>query len=243
MKARILDTWDIELPDSSSEEKWWLDWAVAAPKHAGDHLRVSFRTFEALTTMYDDGAIFSAREYFGGIGAHAIMVDELFRPAVHTVADYSPQAVEHMRRVLPAGIGVSQTDAYGPTGFDLADLHVMDFGDLTVFQAQPGKERGDLLERVFRSRPMAVTITDIAARYLHLQKKSYEPILGAGACDSYEEYLERYSRHLEDRFGYVLLEGNYTRWSCHMAFVPTGLAEHGSFRKYDGSLAPGLVLS
>lgn len=243
MKATILDMWEIDLPETG-ENKWWLDWALAAPKHAGDHLAVSFRTFESLLNVYSPGDFGSIHEYFGGIGAHALMTEDLFEPPLsHSVCDYAPEAVEHMQRVLPGGMRIWQNDAYGSNGFQHADLQVMDFGDLTVFQAQPGKARGDLLEEVFASEPMAVTVTDIAARYLHLQKRSYEPILGPGACDSYEEYLERYSRHLEERFGYVMLEGHYTRWSCHMAFVPADRAHHGEFHKLPKTATPGLVLS
>lgn len=243
MKATILGQWEIDLPETG-ENKWWLDWAVAAPKHAGDHLTVSWRTFTALQDHYGPDAFPTIREYFGGVGAHALMLEELFNPMLwHTVADYAPEAVEHMKRVLPGGVTVAQRDAYDGVTWH-GDLQVLDFGDLTVFQAQPGKERGDLLERVFSTQPKAVTLTDIAARYLHLQKRSYEPILGPGACDSYEEYLERYSRHLEERFGYVMLEGHYTRWSCHMAFVPAGEAQHGEFHKLTKTWPiPGLVLS
>lgn len=244
MKARIIDMFEMELPDASGENKWWYDWAVAAPGHAGDHLTVCWKTFQALDKVFGHGsyAYFSAREYFGGIGAHAMMIDYLFDPSVHSVADYSPEAVEHMKRVLPPHIEVGVRDAYGAEGFGVADLHVMDFGDLTVFQAQPWKERGHLIEQVFASKPKAVTITDIAARYLHLQKKSYEPILGEGCCDSYEEYLERFATHIQERFGYVLVEGNWTRWSCHMAFVPEDVSPRGQFIKYPRGESEGLVI-
>lgn len=230
----------MELPESSGENKWWFDWAVAAPKHAGDHLTVSLRTFEAIKRT--NLAFFSAREYFGGIGAHAMMVDSLFEPGIHSVADYAPEAVEHMKRVLPEYVSVEQRDAYVGNTLE-ADLVVMDFGDMTVFRAQPGQKQGDLLEQVWLDRPQAFTITDIAARYLHLQRKSYEPLLGEGACDSYEEYLARYAYHLEERSGYVLLEGNYTRWSCVMAFVEPGVARRpGEFHKLPTHATPGLVL-
>jgi len=243
MKARICDRWDMELPESTTENKWWFDWAIAAPKHAGDHLTCSLRTFEAIAACYDRDEIDSIWEPFGGIGAHALMLEELFDPMVHRVADYASEAVEHMKRVLPP-ILVEQADAYDGQPIGRYDLFALDFGDLTVFKAQPGTPRGKLLDQVFGLQPKAVTITDIAARYLHLQKRSYEPLLGEGCCDSYEEYLERFSRLLEDRYGYVLLEGNYTRWSTVMAFVPEGVADHGTFHKLDpATAAPGLVIS
>lgn len=243
MEAIICARYKMTLPETSNSDKWWYRWAVSSPRHAGDHLTVSLKTFEAIQNT---GLEFSSiHEYFGGIGAHALMLDDLFHPWLrHTVADYSPEAVAHLDSVVsPSGTQALQADAYDANNTTFADLVVMDFGDLTVFQAQPGKARGDLLDRVFMLEPQAVTITDIAARYLHLQKRSYEPILGPGACDSYEEYLERYAEHLSTRYGYTLLEGNYTRWSCVMAFVAPGVAPQGSFHKLPPGGTPGLVIN
>lgn len=239
MKALICDKYKMTLPEESGDNKWWYDWAVAAPHHAGDHLTVSLRTFQALKRT--GLQFFSIREYFAGIGAHALMLDDLFAPGVHTISDYAPAAVEHLKTLWP-GIDARVADAYDPSSTTAAELAVMDFGDLTVFQAQPGKDRGDLLDRVLLLEPQAFTITDIAARYLHLQRKSYEPILGPGACDSYEEYLERYAEHIETRYGYTFVEGNYTRWSCVMAFAAPGVAQRGTFRKLPTGETSGLVI-
>lgn len=238
MKARILDTWEMELPEVSADP-WFVDWALRSPKQAGDHLEVSWKTFCALAVHLGPNAIRSVHEYFGGIGAHALMVDNLFEPVRHWVNDYSFAAVEHMHRVLPDLVKICQADSYNLDTSSVADLQVLDFGDLTVWKACNGPQKG-LLDHVFALEPAAVTITDIAARYLHLQKGVYEPFLSPGSCDSYEAYLEAFSRLLEDRYGYVLLEGNYTRWSCVMAFVPEGT--HGRFRKHTSNLN-GLVLS
>jgi hypothetical protein len=235
MRARILDTWEMELPDPT-ENPWFVDWVARSPKQAGDHLEVSWKTFLALALDQPEGFT-TIREYFGGIGAHALMLEQLFSPVKHVVNEYSPEAVRHLESL---GLDVQQSDAYNLDAAGVADLAVLDFGDLTAWKAsQP--DRAALLDLVFGLKPKAVTITDIAARYLHLQKKHYEPILGKGTCDTYEDYLQAFALHLQERYGYVLLEGNYTRWSCVMAFVPGDGYPQGDFHKHT-STAKGLVL-
>lgn len=238
MKVRILDNWEMELPEVSGDP-WFLDWVARSPKQAGDHLAVSWKTFCALAVHCGPDAFPTVQEYFGGIGAHALMVDNLFEPIRHWVNDYSPAAVEHMTRVLPQEIQVCQADSYDLNTSSMAELQVLDFGDLTVWKADKSERHSGLLSHVFGLKPEAVTVTDIAARYLHLQKKHYEPILGRGTCESYEDYLQNFADYMFARFGYSLLEGNYTRWSCVMAFVP-GKAR-GEFKKHT-STGMGLVL-
>jgi hypothetical protein len=248
MKATILGEWEMELPELKEGDKWFLDWALRDPKHAGDHLTVSWRTFAALKEhIYNTGDYVTAvKEYFGGIGAHALMLQHLFEPSDHAVSDSNHSSVEHMQEVLPGHVRVCRADAYDPLTPWFADVAVLDFGDLTVHKAQPHLERGKLLDKVFSLDPLGVTVTDIAARYLHLQKDNYEKILGPGTCNTYEDYLEAFSRHIEERTGYVLLQGNYTRWSTVMAFVPNkDNVRHGNFYKSLPSAVstPGLVIS
>lgn len=233
MKATICNQWEMELPEpAAGTPAWFLDWVLKSPRQAGQHLACSYRALESLLGIYKPDDIDIAWEPFGGIGAQALMIEQLFGPAYHLVGDYALQAVEHMKRVLPPQVDVWQADAYKAEPEKRADLAALDFGDLTVWKAQPDKERGQLLDKVFASGPKAVTITDVAARYLHLQKKSYEPLLGAGTCESYEGYLHAFSRHLTDRYGYVLHEAHYTRWSGVMAFIPETLSNTHSGRIY-----------
>lgn len=243
MKATILDRWVMELPEPG-EDKWFLDWVVADPKHAGRHLACSYNTFESLLDIFPRNTIDSILEPFAGMGAHALMLEELFQPGDHVVRDYAVEAVEHMKRVLPRNVTVQQADAYDPKNTDPAGLVAMDFGDLTVRRAQLDNPRGRLLERVFAHEPMAVTITDIAAPRMHLNRKHYEKVLGAGTCTTYPEYLRAFADHLTERYGYVLHEANYTRWSCVMAFVPEMLATPLSGGIYElGESVVGLVIS
>lgn len=239
MKVRILDAWEMELPEPT-DDPWFVDWVARSPKQAGDHLAVSWKTFCALAVHCGPDAFPTVQEYFGGIGAHALMLENLFEPIRHWVNDYSLEAVVHMQRVLPEEVKVCQADSYNLDASSMADLQVLDFGDLTVWKAHHDPRHSGLLDHVFHLKPAAVTITDIAARYLHLQKGVYEPILGDGTCDTYESYLDAFADYMHARFGYVLLEGNYTRWSCVMAFVPEGTAQRGTFNK--AHTMSGLVL-
>lgn len=243
MKATILDRWVMELPDTG-DNKWFLDWVLHSPKHSGRHLACSYLTFESILDVYPIGCIDSVFEPFAGMGAHALMLEDLFKPGVHVVRDYAPEAVEHMKRVLPPNVTVVQADAYDPKNHDSAGLVAMDFGDLTVVRSQPGTPRGDLLERTFALEPMAVTITDIAGPLLHLNRKHYEREMGPGTADTYAEYLRSFADHLAGRYGYVLHQANFTRWSCVMAFVPEFLAvpESGGIYELPKDVS-GLVIS
>lgn len=243
--ATILERWQMGLPEKA-EDPWFLDWVLRSPKHAGDHLASSYRAFESLRDIYPDPFEFlTVREYFSGIGAHALMLEELFSPQTHIVNDYSVEAYHHLRAVLPPDLLVFNQDSYASQYHD-ADLAVLDFGDMTVWKAQPGKPHGKLLDSVFFSTPKAVVVTDIAARYLHLQKKSYEPILGDGSCNNYENYLRHLGRHFQERYGYVMHEAHYTRWSAVMAFVPEDVSSpvhSGYVYRLPADYTRGLVLS
>lgn len=225
MKATILNNmWDINLPEPGAEP-WFLDWVLKSPRQAGDHLACGFKAIESLLDIYEADDIRVAWEPFGGIGAQARMIEYCFNTKNdHVVADFNMQAVEHLTRTLPIELNVEHADAYSNEVYE-ADLISLDFGDLTVWKAQPDKKQGKLLDAVFAETPKAVVLTDIACRYLHLHQKSYEPILGEGCCSSYEVYLSRFANHLQDRYGYVMHEAHYTRWSAVMAFVPEDLAD------------------
>lgn len=237
MKARILDSWNMELPEPGAQP-WFLDWVLRSPSQAGQHLHCLYRSMYALQDHAD--RIGTVREYFGGIGAQALMIEDMFEPYRHVVNEYSLDAVEHLTSL---GLDVQHSDAYNLEASGIADLACLDFGDLTAWKAQEDKPHGQLLSLVFAYQPKAVLVTDIAARYLHLQKKHYEPILGEGTCDTYEDYLHAFSRHLESRYGYTMVETHFTRWSAVMAFVPEGKVPHGQVYRLPSGLGPGLVLS
>jgi hypothetical protein len=227
----------MELPEPG-EQPWFLDWVLRSPAQAGKHLHCLYRSMYALQDHA--GRIGTVREYFGGIGAQALMIEDMFEPYQHVVNEYSLDAVDHLKSL---GLDVQHSDAYNLAAAGTADLACLDFGDLTAWKAQEEKPHGQLLSLVFALQPKAVLVTDIAARYLHLQKKKYEGILGFGTCDTYEDYLDAFSRQLESRYGYTLVEANYTRWSAVMAFVPEGKAPHGQAYKLPSAVRSGLVLS
>lgn len=209
----------MDLPEPDPGDKWFLDWVLASPVQAGRHLIASYYALFSIRSALPGNA-WRIREYFGGIGAHSMIAESLFQPRDHVVTELSPTAVSHLRQVLPSSTRVHQADAYVPGApGDDANLVIMDFGDMTAFKAQKGQQQGDLLERVIAESPLAVTITDIAGRYLHLQRNCYEGILGAGTCDTYEDYLEAFAHDILLRFGYRMISGYWTHWSAVMAFT------------------------
>lgn len=207
-------------------EKWFLDYVVRAPKDAGIHLTAGLCCYQLVESL--GVQLRSAVEYFGGIGAQSMMIQDLFSPPSHVVMDHSHEAVSHIKTQVP-GVTAWQADSYDPTWVHHADLVALDFGDLTVWKTRKGEPHRGLLDRQFAEEPKAVVLTDIACRYLHLHRERYETILGRGSCASYESYLDALASYLEALYGYVMAGGFYHRWSTVMVLVPKGVAPRGSF--------------
>lgn len=199
-------------------EKWFLDYVVRTPRDAGIHLTAGWHAYQTLAHLQVDSAV----EYFGGMGAQTLMIDEIFRPDFHLAMDYSDEAVEHMRTHAPEGVEFGQADSYDPNNFYNADLVGLDFGDLTVWKTREGEAHRGLLDRVFAGAPKGVVLTDVACRYLHLHRERYESLLGPGTCVDYPTYLEALADRLEGLYGYVMVGGFHHRWSTVMALVPEG---------------------
>lgn len=228
MELTICERWTqyVEPPT----EKWFLDYVVRSPRDAGIHLTAGWHAYKAVADLGVE--VRSAMEYFGGMGAQTLMIQELFQPADHMVYDFSDEAVAHIKSQLGGVVGVMvrQADSYAPDSFLTSDLVGLDFGDLTVWKTREGEKHRGLLDRVFAGQPKAVVLTDVACRYLHLHRERYESFLGEGTCESYETYLESFADHLELLYGYTMVAGFWHRWSTVMALVP--LDDHpfrGSF--------------
>lgn len=229
--AHILERWTMRLEPTDPSEPWFADWVLRSPKEAGIHLAAGWHALNSITEVYGPESIASAREYFGGMGVQAMMINEVFAPKHHTVLEFSEQAVRHMKRELDFATEptVLHRDSYDPSSCMPADLVALDFGDLTAWKTRDGEHHRKLLNRVFAHRPKAVLLTDIACRYLHLHRERYETLLGPGTCESYETYLYALVKRLEDLYGYTLVAGFTHRWSTVMALVPDVLVERGKF--------------
>lgn len=219
--ANICERWGMTLQPPAEGDEWFLDWVLRSPKEVSGHLAASWHAYLSLTPYFEDGEIEQVREYFGGMGAHALMIQELFAPTHHIVMDYSPDAVAHLQRVLDPPAQAMISDAYDSDSTQPADLVALDFGDLTVWKTREGEPHRELLDRVFAHHPRAVTITDIAGPRLHLQRERYETLLGVGTCATYEGYLEALAYRMGTLYDYTLVAGYTHRWSTVMAFVPS----------------------
>lgn len=222
------------LPPRQEGQEWFLDWALRSPKQAGIHLTASWHAIQSLNRVYSNGEIESCTEYFGGIGAQALMIELGLETSLscHWVGEFNPEAVAHLEEVLePYDISVAYQDAYRPSSFLSADLAVLDFGDLTVWKTREGEKHRALLDRVFGSEPSAILLTDIACRYLHLHRSRYETLLGEGTCGSYETYLYAFLRRIQGLYGYTLTAGYMHSWSTVLALVPEGNAPVGILRE------------
>lgn len=227
MELTICEKWTqyVEQPT----EKWFLDYVVRSPKDAGIHLTAGLLAYQAVDHAYPKrNSITTAVEYFGGMGAQSLMIQDLFDPVEHFAYDYSAEAVAHIKAQVP-GVMALHVDSYDATLHMPSDLVGLDFGDLTVWKTREGEQHRDLLDRVFAGEPKGVVLTDIACRYLHLHRERYENLLGAGSCATYETYLEALSDRLEALYGYVMVGGFHHRWSTVMALVPAGVSQRQAF--------------
>lgn len=226
MDMTLCERWvlrDVHVP-ARGEAAWFMEWALREPHQVSRHLTAGFRAYLALQSVYGPGELTSAQEYFGGIGAQALMIQEGIRPASHTVYDYSQHAVTHLRSVLAdRPVSVYHQDSYQPRNTRPADVVGLDFGDLTAHRLRPGEPQRELLDRVMALSPKAVVLTDVAGPRLHLHRERYAEALWCGAdrLRSYTGYLSALADWLRAHYGYAVVRGYYHRWSAVMALVPT----------------------
>lgn len=226
---RIVDKFEMTVEGPPpGRDSWFLDYVLRSPNQAGKHLTAGWLALNSLKEIYrKEDDILTCREYFGGMGAQALMAQRLFNLDYHMVLEYNAEGVEHLKRVLPGNVGVKRADSYEPNQTQEADLAILDFGDLTAWKTREGQQHRDLLDRVFLLEPKAVVFTDIACRYLHLHRERYEGLLGPGTCASYPSYLGALLGRLQGLYGYSLHRGYQDRWSTVMALVPDGLPTDG----------------
>lgn len=222
MKLTICEQWTQEV--SEPTEKWFLDYVLRSPKNAGIHLTAGWCAYSSL----QPASFSSVVEYFGGMGSQTMMIESMFMPDLHRVLDNSAEAVSHIKRQRGHRAYVVQADSYDPRWGAPADLVGLDFGDLTAWRTRTGEKHRALLDRVFAGEPRGVVITDVACRYLHLQRSRYETLLGQGTCETYEGYLDALSARLSALYGYTMVGGFYHRWSTVMAFAPAGWGVHSA---------------
>lgn len=215
MELTVLEKWTMYAQDPS--DKWFLDYVVRSPRQAGIHLTAGWHAYKAVADVGIEAD--TAFEFFGGMGAQSLMIQELFHPTHHSVVDFSLEAVTHITKNIPA-VAAWQGDSYSAGWLHRSDLVGLDFGDLTVWKTREGEQHRNLLDRVFAGAPKAAVLTDIAAPHLHLHRERYETLLGPGSCASYPLYLEALADRLEILYGYRVLAGFYDRWSTVMALVP-----------------------
>lgn len=213
---KLFDEYELEY-EPGSEEGWFLEWVLRQPKSAGTHLRAGAFCLGWLQGELPHlGSVYEA---FGGIGGNALVVEKLWPKATHVVNEYDGQAVQFLKNNLPEKTLVTWADAYDLSTQNQGGLTILDFGDLTVRWTLEGDMPRKLLDEVFAGEPSAVMVTDVACRYLHLQRQNYERILGEGSCVDYPTYLDAFRQRLEELYGYTMLTGYTHYWSTVMCFT------------------------
>lgn len=236
--AHIAEQFTMPLEESPpGAEPWYIDWAIKNPGKISKSVTVGWYAYQSLLSVYDAHEIRSAWEPFGGIGAQSLMIRGLFPDlAQHFVGEYTDRAVDHLRRVLPAGVRVLRQDAYTSRP-KYADLVGLDFGDFTCWKTREGQPHRALMDQVFGTAPYeepetvakAVVLTDVAGPRLGLHRSRYEALLGTGTCADYPSYLDALADLLEETFGYTMIAGFYHHGAAKMALVPSDAGDRGIF--------------
>lgn len=220
MDLTICERWKMSVP--SEAWGWFLDWALREPNQVSRHLTAGFRAYGSLQLVYGPGELRSVREYFGGLGAQALMIQDGIRPDEHHVYDFSLDAVAHLRTALAD----RPVETYRADSYTLeprsGDLFGLDFGDLTAWRLRPGEKHRELLDQVMAVRPKAVVLTDVAGPRLHLHRERYGVVLGVRPerLTDYRAYLVYLADWLRDTYGYIPVRCYWHRWSAVMSLVP-----------------------
>ena len=215
MTIRICEKWDLPTPVAKHNE-WFADWALRKPNEVSRHITMGYHALHEVHSLGLE--IDSVYESFGGIGAQALIVEDLWPGALHYVRDYSESAQRYLRENLPGSIAVLGGSSYLPSNFVEADLQIADVGDLTAVKWTQ-KPVEDWLERTFSSGAKAVVLTDIAGRLLHLHRKTYSKALGK-PIGWYSDYLLATGEYVKNRFGYTATKSFYHHWSSITVFTP-----------------------
>jgi hypothetical protein len=248
--AHVAEQFTMNLEESlPGDEPWYIDWAIKNPGKISKSVTVGWYAYQSLLSVYEPEEIKTVWEPFGGIGAQSLMIRGLF-PTLdwHWVGEYTPQAVKHLRRVLPQrtpkdrnGVIVEEADAYNTTPHLPCDLVALDFGDFTCWKTREGQQHRLMLDWVFddprRARLMgredpdtkAVVLTDVAGPRLGLHRSRYEALLGTGTCADYPSYLSALADLLEEMYDYTMIAGFYHHGAAKMAFVPKAVGDRGIF--------------
>lgn len=213
---RICEKWDMATPVAAHNE-WFGDWLNRKPHEVSRHITMGWHALQELRVLED---VASVHESFGGIGAQALMAEELWPTAQHTVNDFSLSAVKYMVQNLRMreGLEIRNVSSYDPKRFVRADVQIADVGDLTATRMNLPPYRA-WLDHTFGSGAKAVVLTDIAGRLLHLHRETYSRVLGQ-PVETYEQYLGALGRMVLHRYGYAPTKTFYHRWSAITVFLP-----------------------
>ncbi len=225
MDLTVCERWKVRVDESQRTDgtPWFADWARREPQQVGRHLVAGLMAYSSLQMVFGPGELRRAHEYFGGLGAQALMIQDGIRPESHIVLERSPEAVLHLRLLLAdRPVSVYPMDSYSPAAVAPADLVGLDFGDLTAHRLRPGEAQRGLLDRVMASRPSAVVLTDVAGPRLHLHRERYAEALMTPPehLRTYTAYLAALANWLRAHYGYAVVRGYYHRWSAVLALVP-----------------------
>ena len=138
-----------------------------------------------------DSPVYKVVEYFGGIGAFSLFIQDILKPEVHEAYDIDENCVDIYSNTFPA-VDVAVGDFYELAGID-TNVAVLDFETYTARTSITDDRDFDTVRKVFEASDVVVLV-DTAMGWLHLNYDVYSKLLhrSIDSADSYFQALSEY---------------------------------------------------
>lgn len=203
-------------------------------KHIGGKHALAFDHVLESVHLYDP----TVYEAFGGAGTFTSIIRGKMHPLTHFITELDVNCLISLYNNFheDPGVTISQQDARECIGKYPVELLVLDFPDVTIKRAT--ELWSEELERAFSLNPEYVVYTDIANRYLHLQKERYSAIVGK-PITNIESYVIAFSDLFYHKWGYSAKQVAYHNEASVSLFVK---GWHQPQFKHIASGAGGMVI-
>lgn len=127
----------------------------------------------------------SVLELFGGVGAFHGLLHERGHIDEQTSCELweiDESCVAHLRSLCPNAL-VRQCDSFAQKIPDGRSLVVADFNSWTVLQYYCNLDISRLTRALFESKAAWVYLTDTSVRFLHLNRRAYQTLMGCPISD------------------------------------------------------------
>lgn len=163
------------------------------------------------------GRIPTVAEYFAGVGIMTLFIQQLCKPAVHIVSDFSPQCVDHLSRTFKARPGVevkAAGDAFTRDDLLVGDFTSIDY-NMTYTKIRSDTVHRRLLDKIVAAKPKYIHMSDKSMAYFHVNKGKYAESMGI-SINEVADYVGGLNDYMFDEYGYGIIYYAHYRTAGHI---------------------------